>query len=83
LHEQEDCGKGLAFQAAEKGGIWGRTDVRHPSFAKSSLYFHVFTERLKPCPFETTAQTEFFRSLYSRRGKALERKELRLEEHFP
>jgi hypothetical protein len=36
---------------------------KHPSGAKACADIAVIAARLKPCPFKTAAQQEFFRSL--------------------
>jgi hypothetical protein len=52
-----------AKQAAEKGSTWSKEPEEHTSGAKAPVDLVAFTARLKPCPFKTAAQSEFFRSL--------------------
>jgi len=41
----------------------GKDRENHPSAAKAGPHFAAFTARLKPCPFKTIHNVEFFRSL--------------------
>jgi hypothetical protein len=52
-----------AKQAAEKGLILEERPEKHTSGAKALVDLIAFAARLKPCPFKTAAQPEFFRSL--------------------
>jgi hypothetical protein len=52
-----------AKEAAEKGLVSGERPEEHPSGAKALVDLIAFTARLKPCPFKTVFQQEFFRSL--------------------
>jgi hypothetical protein len=56
---------GTAEEAAEKGRTNGEDEENHPAAAKAGAHFAPFAARLKPCPFKTAQNREFFRSLFS------------------
>jgi hypothetical protein len=54
---------GTAKQLAEKVEFACLGWEKHPSGAKARADIATLAARLKPCPFKTAAQQEFFRSL--------------------